>query len=363
MAFPVALFSAPLPWLALVASKVFRNKKKPPQKDRKKGNLRGSLFPRSLKVTREGRWYIGALILIGFAAINTGNNLLYLVVAMLLSLIIISGILSESTLRGLRVRRTPPPHAYRGRAVSLKMVIVNTKKKLPSYSFTIEEASPEATKTNDQQDLISTLGYVLKLDPASETTCFVKYRFNRRGRIKLTALRIKTRFPFGLFIKGKLEEAPGEIIVYPATREIRAAEVALATHTGTVRLSKAGKGVELHNLKEYQPGDDSRHIDWKASARARSVMRKEFEEESERKVTIIFKNLDDRTESFEDAVTEAASLAKHYLEEDYSVALTTLSSTLAHAKGSGQLEDILYTLALIKPVKERGAALVEVRGD
>ena len=362
MAFPIALLSAPLPWLALAVSKIFRSKKdQKPQdpKDQSKGSLKSSLFPRSLKITREGRWYIGALVLIGFAAINTGNNLLYLVVAMLLSLIIISGILSESTLRGLRVRRTLPTHAHQDKEVSLKMVVTNTKKKLPSYSFTIEEAIPK----KDPKDFRSKIGYVLKLDPASETTYFVKYRFKKRGRVKLTTLRIKTRFPFGLFIKGKLEETPGEIIVYPATKAVSATEDALAVQAGTLRIPKAGIGVELHDLKEYRPGDDSRYIDWKASARARSVMRKEFEEESERKITVIFKNLDDRTKSFEEAVTEAASLAKHYLEEDYSVALKTLSGTIAHAKGSVQLEEILHTLALIKPVKQRGAALVEVRGD
>ena len=64
------------------------------------------LFPRKLKFTKEGKILIGITLGIGFAAINTGNNLMYLVLGMLLSLMVVSGILSELSLRGVVVERT-----------------------------------------------------------------------------------------------------------------------------------------------------------------------------------------------------------------------------------------------------------------
>ena len=66
-------------------------------------------FPRTLEFTKEGARFVILLLVIGFAAINTGNNLLYLIVAMMLSLIVVSGLMSESTLRDITVKRTSPP--------------------------------------------------------------------------------------------------------------------------------------------------------------------------------------------------------------------------------------------------------------
>ena len=60
--------------------------------------------PRKLKVTREGKYYLGITLGVGFAAINTGNNLLYLLLGMLLSLMLVSVVLSELSLRRLTVK-------------------------------------------------------------------------------------------------------------------------------------------------------------------------------------------------------------------------------------------------------------------
>ena len=70
--------------------------------------------PRRLRFTREGKVFIGITFGVGFAAVNTGNNLLYLVLGLLLSLVILSGVLSEIALRGLEFRRRLPRRAYAG---------------------------------------------------------------------------------------------------------------------------------------------------------------------------------------------------------------------------------------------------------
>ena len=63
---------------------------------------------RELKFTREGKYFVAITIGIGLAAINTGNNLLYLLLGWLLSMIIASGSLSNMSLKRLTVRRRPP---------------------------------------------------------------------------------------------------------------------------------------------------------------------------------------------------------------------------------------------------------------
>ena len=69
--------------------------------------------PRRLRTTAVGRTFLVLTVGIGLAALNTGNNLLYLVLGLQLATIVVSGLLSEQALRRLRVRRVLPesPHA------------------------------------------------------------------------------------------------------------------------------------------------------------------------------------------------------------------------------------------------------------
>src|SRR5688500_2918645 len=95
--------------------------------------------PRRLSFTREGKIIVILAIGVGFAAINTGNNLLYLLLGWLLSFIIASGILSELTLRALTVTRRPPPRVYAGEPFLMEVVIENGKPHRASYSIEVED--------------------------------------------------------------------------------------------------------------------------------------------------------------------------------------------------------------------------------
>jgi len=95
--------------------------------------------PRKLKFTREGKYFLGITLGVGFAAINTGNNLLYLLLGMLLSLIVLSGVMSELSLRDLNVVRRLPTRAQVGRAHLVEIEVFNRKKRIPSYAIEVED--------------------------------------------------------------------------------------------------------------------------------------------------------------------------------------------------------------------------------
>ena len=95
--------------------------------------------PRRVRPTREGKWYIGITIGVGLAAINTGNNLLYLFLGTMLSLIIISGVMSELSLRRLTVIRRLPTRAQVGRPHLVEIEVFNRKRKVPSYAIEVED--------------------------------------------------------------------------------------------------------------------------------------------------------------------------------------------------------------------------------
>src|SRR6478735_6725178 len=99
--------------------------------------------PRALKTTREGKYFIGITIGVGFAAINTGNNLLYLLLGMMLSLIVASGILSEMSLRALGVTRQPPQRIYAKTPFLMGIGLRNAKARAPSFSIEVEDLLAE----------------------------------------------------------------------------------------------------------------------------------------------------------------------------------------------------------------------------
>ncbi|MCK4738878.1 MAG: DUF58 domain-containing protein [Deltaproteobacteria bacterium] len=349
--------STPLPWLTMLAGKFFSKKNKENTKDDNQPKLseRAKLYllPRSLKFTKEGKRFIVLLILIGIAAINTGNNLLYLVVAMLLSLIVISGFMSEATLRKLHAKREAPRYAFKGIVRPIRIRVFNFKKYFPSFSFLIAES--------ENQGFTSSGAYAPKLDAKKEKLLINDYTFKKRGVAKLHALTIKTRFPFGLFIKGKTILQDAEVLVYPEIREITPENI-----NASGQVSKDNKDIffarkessgELRGVRDYLSTDEARRIHWRALARTGNLLLKEFEDETEKKILIIFSNTsgkdlrgkEEREKAFEESVTQAASLTVYYINNGFSVGLKTISKKISPSTGDSAFHLILSTLAMIEP--------------
>src|SRR5271166_5930477 len=91
-------------------------------------------------VTHAGMIYILISVVIGIAAINTGNNLLYVVVAALLSAILVSGIASALVLRSLTLDAHLPEHVFAGRPMLARLLLRNSSSWLPSFSVRVVPA-------------------------------------------------------------------------------------------------------------------------------------------------------------------------------------------------------------------------------
>jgi uncharacterized protein (DUF58 family) len=337
--------SAPLPWLTRLPGKLLKWSRD------SKGKRRGLLkFPRTLKATREGKWYMGVLLVIGVAAMNTGNNLLYLVVATLLSLIVISGIMSESTLRGIRAQRRLPPLLFKGAPARISLKVTNEKKLFPSYSFTVTEIDGPTSGA-----------YLLKLGPGESAEISAEYTFKRRGPLRLSGLKVETRFPFGLFTKGKEELVEEDALVLPSVSGQKLPVTLRAPRSGNAdTFYGKGGGGGLWGMREYTLADDARHIHWKSAARSRGLHLKEFEKERDEKVVVLFDNRGPAGEEFERMVDVAAATVNRHIESGFSVGLRTASSDIPPAPGRDQLLRLLNELALISPESGQGAPSVKV---
>ncbi len=96
-------------------------------------------------VTRAGIIYVLVVLMIGIAALNTGNNLLYIVVAAMLAAILVSGVASALVLRDLELDVRLPEHVFAGRATQARFLVKNASRWLPSFSVNVI-ASKEGTR-------------------------------------------------------------------------------------------------------------------------------------------------------------------------------------------------------------------------
>lgn len=346
----MSYLSAPLPWLTVFA-KLLTNKKQI-----NKHRVSAFILPRTLSFTKEGKRFIAILFVIGIAAINTGNNLLYLIVAMMLSIIVISGILSESTLRGVEVIRTMPGHIFAGKSAMVKWGISNKKRVFPSFSITISEIppSPPFEKGGIKGGFSSETGYVIKLPARASATQTRLYTFSKRGLYRLEGFKITTRFPFGFFLKGRRFITATDALVYPNIKTIRQTTAQSFFKSGEMPEKAKGSGVNLHTVRDYTLTDDSRIIHWKQTAKTASLMAKEFEQEARKRVKIVFYNVmtasPDFKDEFEDKVEEAAGMADYLIRTGFEVGFESLALELPCRSGKEQLYKILRGLALIEPI-------------
>src|ERR1700709_37193 len=228
--------------------------KKPPSRFRQRlARLRP---PRKLKFTREGKFFVGITLGVGFAAINTGNNLLYLLLGMLLALIIVSGLMSELSPRDLPGAAPLPLRAQVGRAHLVEIEVFNHKGKIPSYAIEVEDL--RAGQPADKRC------FFLKISPRSAQVAAYRRTPARRGRDRHVGFRVATRFPFGLFEKSREVPAEGELIIYPGVAA--AAPAPRGRTAGGDGIIGRGHGEDFLGLKMMRAGEDPRDIYWRKSA-------------------------------------------------------------------------------------------------
>jgi uncharacterized protein (DUF58 family) len=315
----------------------------------------GRLFRRSrrLKVSREGKWFIAITIAVGLAAINTGNNLLFLLLGWMCSVIIASGVLSEQSLRGLVVSRQAPARIFAGRPFLMGISLRNAKNRLPSFSIEIEDLL--GTDDERRPQLVDKKCYFLKIPAGRTQATSYRHTFARRGRYRFHGFRVSTKFPFALFRKSRDVELAGEVIVFPAVYPVAVPSVSSA-HAGTEARGRAGRRGEFHGLREMRQGDDHRDVHWRSSAHKGRLMVREYEEESHRRATVLVDNAlpaeasDEERDALERAISTAASLCASYAARGYAVRLVARGTAVAPALGQAQLNRILRTLALLPTV-------------
>ena len=304
-------------------------------------------LPRKLRVTREGKYFVLITISVGFAAFNTGNNLLYLLLGMFLSLILVSGVMSELSLRHLTVVRRLPPRAQVGRAHLVEIEVFNHKRKVPSYAIEVEDL--RAGQPADKRC------FFLKISPRSAQVAAYRRTPARRGHDWHVGFRLATRFPFGLFEKSREIEADGDLVIYPAVDRVALPPDDAGDRTGGVVTLGRGTGDETAGVRMMRDGDDPRDIFWRKSAQSDQLVVRERVREARREVSFAIearykgdKPAEDFSARFERRIREVASRAVAHLRRGDSVTVRTTAGERAATVPARGADPLLRFLALIE---------------
>jgi len=279
-------------------------------------------------VTVEGLLFVVFLLIIGFAAWNNGNNLLYLVLSAMLAFLIAANLIARISLADVSIQLRFPDHIFAGEPASISVTLLNHKRFMPSYSLMVEALSDaDGHKTGGSEDsrdaeeqrrkgannspgkdiatphfsnpapaLLSSpwqsglgkLAYFVLAPARSSARQRIEHTFDRRGRYPITGFRIATKFPAGFFKKWRRIDASGEILVYPKPQPLDDFYHALPMLAGQIQSHARGSGDDLYAIRRYHPSDHIRYIDWKATAKSMSMMVREHMREDEWRLTIVF---------------------------------------------------------------------------
>ncbi len=342
------------------------------------GRLRNAF---DYEITREGIAYLGVALVIGVAALNTNNNLLFIVLAAMLAAVVVSGFASAAVLRGLGLDVLLPETAFAGRPIIACIRLVNPRRWVPAFSVSLAVASAKKKKKlkwewqktefsfPKQRTWFRLPDYVLRrktpaprmpqifdkpvyftyVPPRVTADAEVELKFPRRGRYSQNEFSLATRFPFSFLIKSRKIKISRELLVYPALLEADDFLDVLPMVTGEFASYMRGRGSELYLIREHTPEDPVRFVDWKATAKTGTLKVREFTREDERRLRIVFDNPAPGAVSlpaYEHAVSMAASLAEHFTGENVDVSYAATGYV-----GGADLHDFWNYLALVQPAR------------
>ncbi len=341
-----------------------------------------------------GAIMLALIVIVGFSAWNTGNNLLFLVLSFLVAAMIVGFIAGRICLKKLDVKMRFPETIFADEETNILVSIHNRKRLFPSYSVVAEVRGKERDESIAADDLRKilprriaerlakppvlrkTLDYFVHIPRNEVTESKVPHMFPTRGRFLIKDFELSTKFPFAFFRhRRRLPARETELIVLPRIEPLSSEIDDIPLEAGQLISQKRGSGQDLLSLRDYQQNDDLRRVDWKATARSRSLIVREFAAEDDRKITVFLdpripengeKRLSLRekleseqegktsivSERFERAVSQAASLLSHFAEQQAEVRLVIGDSNGDFGVGVRHLIDCLKPLAVIEAKTE-----------
>lgn len=235
--------------------------------------------PRVIKITKAGWLYIVVTLFLGFSAVNTANNLLYLIVAAFLSFMGISGFFGKRNLSKIDIGMEFPEEIYAKTSFPLKVTLLNKRRFLPAFLVKVHIANNEIL-----------FPFV---DAKSKGFRYMNISFDERGKTEIEDIHICSVFPFNFFVRCRKINRAFEMIVFPQVKQCE-----LSGHfekerkiRGEKSIDKTGYETEILSVRDYMKGDPFKYIHWKASAKTGQLKTKELSALSHQPIIIDFETI------------------------------------------------------------------------
>jgi uncharacterized protein (DUF58 family) len=345
------------------------------------------------ELTIGGAVIIGLIVIVGFSAWNTGNNLLFLVLSFLTAALVVGFFVGSACLKKLDVKMRFPETIFAGEPTPIIVSLHNRKWLFPTFSVVTEARGRDREKSALADEITEilpakwaerltrpsiikhTLDYFVFVPRRGAIENKAEHTFPRRGRFVIKDFELSTRFPFGFFRhRRRLSAQEAEITIFPKLVSIEKELEDLPLEVGKLVANKRGMGQDLLALRDYQPMDDLRRVDWKATARTRRLIVREFSAEDDKRVTILFdtrvrnipgekeRSLRERLEDerlgahlspaeerFESGASKTASFLSYFTEEQAEIRLIVDGAKGEFGIGREHLYECLKRLSIVQP--------------
>lgn len=328
-----------------------------------------------IELTSGGLIFLGIVAIVAFAAWNTGNNLLFLVLSFLLATLVVSFVLGGANLKKLEAKVRFPEAIFAAIPIGFSVALNNRKFLLPTFSVTL---ALRGSMTDDPFGgrkfslarpplalarllrapwLRKTVGYFVHISRRSSAEQQTEQVFATRGRFIIKDFELSTKFPFGFWQRRRrLRVQETEIFIFPQPSDLHDLLPAISRQSGRFTSARHGGGPDLLGLREYQPSDDLRFVDWKATARTGNLVTREYSTEDEQRLTIIFdsdlhlEKLDDETTlRFERGISLTAALITRFVNEKTNVRLVAGNKSSNFGIDRTHFYELLRRLAIMEP--------------
>jgi uncharacterized protein (DUF58 family) len=297
-----------------------------------------------LRVTRWGLAYLAACLVLGLAAVNTGNNALMAILGLALGSYVISGLWSRQVLGSVGARVVLPKEVFAGRPAVIEVELSNGSRLFPAYGVVVRDR--EGNVVVGEPLLVS----------GGTGRYSVEVVFHDRGWHELGPWRLEVVLPLGFFLKSKTLVFSDRVLVYP--RLVPHAGPAVRRGGGRRApdaLEARGREGEVTQLRDFREGDEIRSLHWKQTARQQTLVVVERQRAAEKAVYYVVdprvEEPDDpvQRERFERLVSEAATGAVRRLREGVPVGLVVGSEVIRPVGSSRRAPVVFRPQAEVEP--------------
>jgi uncharacterized protein (DUF58 family) len=285
-----------------------------------------------IQINKAGYIYIVLTIAIGFSAVNTANNLLYIVTSTLLSYMLVSGIFGRKNLRGIDIALEFPKERFAGSTVPVGVKLINRRRFMPAFLIRVLVGSEEVLFT--------------MVSARSSSMLYLNMVFEERGKHTVSGITMASIFPFNFFTRYRRLTRNLELIVYPRLQSshLKPLPANRTKWRGDASSDLSGYDSDLLSIRDYVFGDAMKYISWKATAKTGRLKTKELSTTESPNIMIDFNRLE--KQNLEHTLSCIAYVVVTFIHAGTAVGLAIDGDTYPPSRSAAHKTLLLTRLAL-----------------